>query len=353
MTHKLYELLGVTKEASGDEVRKAYRKAAITHHPDKGGDPEKFKEIANAYQVLSDEQKRLQYDELGDEGFAASGGGSGMANDPFGAGINPHELFEQLFRGGGFGFDFGGFGDGHGHGHHRGPTKRKDHSHTINVSLADAYHGTHKTLRVGLKKPCGGCKAQCYTCQGRGSVTDMRRMGFMTQMMTRVCDGCQGAGVTSKGCGECGGRGHTMEEKKVDVKVAAGVQTGHRYVISGLGEQAAGDNEISGDLVIELFVQPDPNFQRQGQDLVYTAKLTLAESIVGKIITIPHFGGDIHVSLADYGIVQPHKSYIIPNKGMPPSGNLILLFQIDYNKKQQLTDTERDTLRKAFEACGM
>lgn len=348
MTHKLYEALGVTKDASADDIRKAYRKAAITHHPDKGGDPEKFKEISNAYQVLSDEEKRRRYDDLGDEGYSASGG-SGMSD----FGMNPHDLFEQLFRGGGGGFPFHfdfGFGDG---GHHRGPSKRKDHNHTINISLADAYHGTQKVLRVGLKKPCTKCRNQCYTCQGRGTITDMRRMGFMTQMMTRACDACNGSGAVAKGCNECQQRGHVMDEKKIDVKVPPGVQTGHRFVISGMGEQALSDNEIAGDLVIEIFVQPDPNFQRQGQDLVFTAKLTLAESIVGKMITIPHFGGDIVISLEDYGIVQPHKSYVIPNKGMPTNGNLILLFQIDYTKKQQLTETDRSMLRTAFITCGM
>ncbi len=346
MTYKLYDVLGLAKDASPDDIRKAYRKAAITHHPDKGGDPEKFKEIANAYQILCDEEKRRRYDELGDEGFAASGGGAGM-DDAFG-GMNPHDLFEQLFRGaGGFQFDFG-FG-GH---HQRGPSKRKDHHHTIHVSQADAYHGTQKILRVGLKRPCMSCKSQCYTCQGRGTITDMRRMGFMTQMMTRPCDTCNGGGAVSKGCGDCQHRGHHMDEKKVEVKVPAGVQTGHRFVISGLGEQAVGDNEVSGDLVIEVFVQPDQNFQRQGQDLMYTVKLTLAESIVGKVITIPHYSGDIVVSLEEYGIVQPHKSYIIPQKGMP-GGNLVLIFQIDYTKKQQLSADERATLRDAFAACGM
>lgn len=345
MTHKLYDTLGVAQDATADDIRKAYRKSAIAHHPDKGGDPEKFKEISNAYQVLSDEEKRRRYDDLGDDGFAASGG-NGMPE-----GFNPHEIFEQLFRGGGgfpFHFDFG-FG---GHGEGNGRIKRKDHNHTIQISMADAYHGTQKMLRVGLKRPCLSCKTQCYTCQGRGTVTDMRRMGFMTQMMTRACDGCNGSGTVSKGCIECKEKGHTMEEKKVEVKVVPGVQTGHRFVIHGLGEQAMGDNDTSGDLIVEIFVQPDPHFQRQGQDLVHTVKLSLAESILGKSLIIPHFGGEIAISLQEYGIVQPQKSYIIPQKGFP-GGNLVLVFQIDYSKKLVLTETERDTLRSAFIACGM
>lgn len=347
MTHKFYDILGVAKDASQEDIKRAYRKAAITNHPDKGGDPEKFKEISNAYQVLSDEEKRRRYDQTGDDGFSDNGGMS----DGF-AGMNPHDLFEQLFRGGGgggfpFHFDFG-FGDG---GMNRGVTKKKDHVHAINISMSDAYHGTQKTLRIAMKKPCTSCKRQCYTCQGRGSITDMRRMGFMTQMVTRPCDACQGAGAASKGCASCNQQGHTMDERRVEVKIPAGVQMGHRFMFQGMGEQAVSDNEVSGDLIMEVIVQADPNFQRQGQDLIHTVKLTLAESIVGKVITIPHFAGELVLNLEEYGIIQPHKTYIINGKGMP-GGNLVIAFQIDYNKTT-LNVEERKLLRNVFKECGM
>lgn len=343
MGFKHYDVLEVPKNASAEDIRKAYRKAAIKYHPDKGGDPEKFKDVSNAYQVLSDEEKRRRYDQVGDEGFNENGGDTGFHS------MNPHDLFEQLFRGaGGGGFPFHvdfGFGDG------GQPSKRKDHLHTISISMADAYQGVQKVLRVGLKKTCHGCRTQCYGCQGRGQITDMRRMGFMTQMLTRQCDACAGAGSVSNGCGSCNNKGFNMEEKKVDVKIPAGVQTGHRFMLHGLGEQAVSDRDVPGDLVIEVFVQPDPNFQRQGQDLMYTVKLTLAESIIGKSIVIPHFAGDIHINLEEYGIIQPQKTYVLPHKGMP-GGNLILVFQIEYDKKQ-LNDDERKILKEAFVACGM
>lgn len=348
MAHKFYDILGVQPNASQEDIRKAYRKAAITNHPDKGGDPEKFKEISNAYQVLSDEEKRRRYDQVGDEGFDANGA---MA-DGFG-GMNPHDLFEQLFRGGGggggfpFHFDFG-FGDG---GMHRGTTKKKDHVHTISIPMVDAYHGTQKTLRIGMKKACQSCRRQCYTCQGRGSITDMRRMGFMTQMVTRPCDACNGAGSVSKGCTACNQQGHTMEEKRIELKIPQGVQTGYRFVYEKMGEQASSDHEVSGDLIIEILVQADVNFQRQGNDLIHTVKLTLAESIIGKMITIPHFAGEIAINLEDYGIIQPQKTYIINGKGMP-GGNLIIAFQIDYNKSN-ISEEDRSILRTAFQTVGM
>lgn len=345
MSYKLYDILGVSQNASVDDIRKAYRKAAIQNHPDKGGDPEKFKEISNAYQVLSDEEKRRRYDQLGDDGFNAASAEQGGGD--FG-GMSPQDLFDQFFRGaGGFPFHFE-FGHG---GMHPGPVRKKDHLHTIQISMGDAFHGVQKTMRVSLRKACGLCKKQCYTCQGKGNITDMRRMGFLTQMVTRPCDTCSGAGVMSKGCASCNQQGHTMEEKKIELKIPAGVQTGHRFVMAGMGEQATSDNEISGNLVLEVFVQPDPRFQRQGQDLIYPVKLTLAESIIGKTIVVPHFGGDIAINLEDYGIIQPQKSYILPGKGMA-GGNLVLAFHIDYNKVQ-LSQEERDILKQAFASCSL
>lgn len=346
MSFKFYDILGVSKDASSDDIKKAYRKAAIQNHPDKGGDPEKFKEISNAYQILSDDEKRRRYDQLGDDGFNATGaehGGGGFG------GMSPQDLFEQFFRGAGgggfpFHFDFG---------EPQGPVRKKDHLHTISISMSDAYHGVQKTMRVGLRKTCMSCRSMCYTCQGQGSITDMRRMGFITQMVSRVCDKCSGSGNITKGCPSCNHQGHTMDEKKIDVKIPAGVQTGHRFVMHGLGEQADKDNEVSGNLILEIFVQPDPNFQRQGQDLIYTVKLTLAESIIGKMVTIPHFGGDITINLEEYGIIQPQKSYILAGKGMPPNGNLVLVFNIDYYNKKVLTSEERNTLKAAFDTCNM
>lgn len=345
MTHKFYDVLGVSQDASAEEIKKAYRKLAIQYHPDKGGDQEKFKEVSNAYSILSDDEKRRRYDQVGDEGFREGGMEDG------GVGMNPHDLFEQLFRGAGGGFPFHfdfGFDP---HVQQRGPSKRKDHLHHIKIALADAYHGCTKTLRVGLKKPCAYCRSQCYTCQGRGSITDMRRMGFMTQMVSRPCDRCNATGAICKGCDSCGKSGFTTEEKKLEAKIPPGVQSGHRFVIPGCGEQACTENEVSGDLIMEVVVQPDPQFQRQGNDLIYTVKLTLAESIIGKVVNIPLFGETITLSLEEYGIIQPQKTYIIPGKGMS-GGNLVLVFAIEY-PKNSLTKEHRESLKRVFTECGM
>lgn len=352
MTFKYYDILGVSKDASKEELKKAYKKKAIQLHPDKGGDPEEFKALAEAYSVLSDDEQKERYDQLGDDAFKAaqSGGGGG---DVF-HGMNPQDLFEQFFGGGGMGgmpfhFDFG-----MGMGGHRGPAKKKDHHHVLKVSLQDAYFGVTKMLKVAITKLCTRCKEQCYGCQGRGSVTEMRRMGFLTQMMTRPCDACNGNAYVSKGkpgCSECSGQGTYREEKKLELVLPAGVSTGHRMVFQGMGDQAIGPNEVSGDLVFEVLVQPDPHFQRQGNDLIHTVSVTFAETMIGKTIKVPHFKEEITIELSDLGVIQPNKPYTVKGYGMQ-GGNLILIFQIQYpSKKLSASDVEK--LKEVFEQLNL
>lgn len=340
MTHKYYELLGVSQSSSKDEIKKAYKKLAIQMHPDKGGDPEKFKEVSNAYSVLSDDEKRRQYDQLGDEGFENSGGQPHM---------NPHDIFEQFFGGGG-GFPFG-FNM---HTGPVGPQKRNSHIHTMNITMDDAFHGIKKSVRVNLTKLCPKCKDMCHACQGKGHIMDMRRMGFLTQMMQRPCDACNGSGYVSKGklgCVECTGSGTLKEDHKLDINIPAGVESGHAIVFNGLGEQANSPNEISGDLVFQVNVQNHPFFQRQGNDLVYTEKITLKESICGKDVKIRHFTGNIDLNTSEYGVVQPNKPYIIKGKGMP-GGDLQVLFNVVY-PTMKLSESEREAIREAMNKASL
>lgn len=322
MSWKHYETLGIPKGSSKEDIKKAYKKLAVQNHPDKGGDPEKFKEISNAYQVLSDDDKRDRYDQLGDDGFNEMSGG----NDGF-HGMDPRHIFEQMFGGGmggmPFHFDFGFGGAPH------GPIKKKNHLHPIRITLADAYHGIHKTIRVSVQRNCKKCREMCHNCQGRGQVTDMRRMGFITQMMQRPCDRCQGSGSTSKGCNDCERQGTYREEKKLELHIPNGVHSGHKILFEGLGEQSLNDDEIAGDLVFEIHVVPHEHFQRSGDDLMYNTTMSFAESIVGKTITIPHFGGNVDIATHELGIIQPNKPYVIPGKGMP-NGNLVITFHIKY-----------------------
>jgi DnaJ homolog subfamily A member 2 len=355
MGHKLYDVLGVPQGASKEDIKKAFRKLAVQHHPDKGGDPEKFKEIAHAYEMLSDDGKRQEYDQYGDEGMAAmnggGGGGGGFAH------MDPHHIFEQFFGGGGmFGHDpFGGAPR---------PMRRNDQVHALRVSMHDAYHGCTKNMKIAVSRTCFSCKEVCGVCQGRGNITDMRRMGFFTQMMTRACDACHGTGQVSKGrsdCGQCGGKATYHEEKRVEINIPPGIQTGHSVHLQGLGEQAKAEGEVPGDLILQVVVQEDPRFQRNGNDLIHVVSLTFAESVLGKKITIPHFAGDFEIDTAEYGVIHPERPYYIGDKGMPYGGGpgapkgfgrLQLHFRVQYPQKRW-EPQHHEVLVEAFRKVGM
>lgn len=341
---KLYDTLGASPSATKDELKKAYRKLAVQHHPDKGGDAEKFKDISHAYEVLSDDQKRSVYDQVGDAGYqdAMSGGGGGMYHP------DANEMFAQMFA------NFGGFGFnvGHQHGHHQ--VQRSHHLHNITINLEQAFHGLTKNIKVNLKKPCMKCVAICNTCQGKGSITDMQRMGIFTSSSTRVCHVCSGSGMqvdTKPSCGQCKGVGHTNTEHVHDVKIHAGVTSGHQICLKGMGEQPHGPNEIAGDIVIQVLVEDHPVFTRTGKhmrNLVCKQKITFVESIIGKVFHIPTFGSETVVDTSALGIIAPHKTYIIKGKGMP-GGDLHLTFDVAYPLRP-LPQDERDLLREVFHA---
>lgn len=353
MTHKLYEVLGVPKDASKEDIKRAFRKLAVQHHPDKGGDPEKFKEIAHAYEVLNDDQKRNEYDHLGDEGLAMhQGGGAGFEH------MDPRHIFEQFFGGGSmFGGDmFGGM-----HSPQPSRVRRNDHMHAIRLSLQEAYQGITKHMRICVSKTCMRCKETCPACQGRGNITDMRRMGFFTQVMTRPCDVCHGTGQKSRGredCSECKGKATYQEEKRVEVVIPPGVHHGHQIRMDGLGEQPKMDGDIAGDLVLQVVVSSqDSHFRRNGDDLLHTISCTFAEAVIGKRVSIPHYGGAFDVDTSEYGIIQPDKTYIIPDKGMPMLdgrgyGKLQLQFQVHY-PQNKFTAEEKARLTECFASLGI
>lgn len=343
--HKLYSVLGLDKGASADEIKKAYRKKALELHPDKPtGDAEKFKEVNAAYEVLSDAQKKQQYDELGDAGITNQGGG--MPPD-----IN--EMFANLFNGTGFGFP-----GGNPFGFRQGPIRRQDIVHNVSITLHDAYFGLKKNIKIKIDKTCFKCQTQCPACQGRGQITDMRRIGPMTQMMTRICDICKGSGnVTNGNCQECTGGKHA-EERKVELDIPRGVQTGYQIRINQCGEQAKTADEIPGDLIFQVNIIQHEKYERREADLVCVIPITFTESILGKQLTMPHFTGDITVDIEKFTVVQPEKKYIVEGKGMPRDpqgktfGNLILQFHISYPSKTW-TAEERTMLETTFKTVGL
>lgn len=343
MGHKLYDVLGLAKGASKDEIKRAYRKLAVQHHPDKGGDPEKFKEISNAYNVLSNDDQKARYDQIGDA-MLDQGGGGGH--------VDPRNLYEQFFN-------FDPFENMFAHMHERQQTVRcNDHVHQMRISLADAFHGTTKTIRIAIQKTCFSCKDTCNACQGRGTITDMRRMGIFTQMSTRPCEICNGTGQVTRGrddCSQCNGKGGYKVEEKKDINLPKGIHNGVQVRIHGHGEQPRREGDVPGDLVLQIIINDDPNFVRTGNDLVYRASLTFVESLIGKKLRVPHFTEEFEVDTSQWGIIQGDKPYIVEKKGMPYGeneyGKLIIIFNIAY-PTTPLSEEHRTRIAECMRSIG-
>lgn len=335
---KLYNTLGVSKDASQDEIRRAYKKLAVQNHPDKGGDENKFKEISAAYDILSDEQKRAQYNQMGDAAFENGGMQNGGAHH-----MNPHDIFSQMFGGidpfgGGahFGFNM--------HQQQQHNVRRNDNVHNIHISLADAFNGMRKSIKIILTKTCLKCKTMCNDCQGVGTITEMHRVAIFTQMINRPCGKCNGTGTISKAkkdCSECEGKCNYNVDIKKEIEIPKAVQHGHEIRLQGYGEQIQTPKETPGDLVLRILIDEDKNFTRNGNDLIHKLSISFLESVVGKEITIPHYAGEIKMNIDNFGVIEPNKKYILPGKGMTSGDHLIIIFSIKYPKKELSAETKK------------
>jgi len=315
-----YSDLGVQKGCSDEDVKKSYRKLVMKHHPDKGGDPEQFKKIQGAYEILSDPQKRQNFDQFGNPDGPPVGG------NPFGGGF-PGDIFSQMF-GGGNPFQ---------RQQSRGAKRRNDSRHELTISLEDAYNGVHRHLRLGLHKPCMKCRQKCSACQGRGMIHI--QMGPM--VMQQPCPNCGGQGSSRPGCKDCGGSGNKIENLNLEVVIPAGIEDGGQVTCKSLGEQPLNPDEEAGDLIFVIRVKSHPEFMRQGNDLIWATKISFVDSVNGKNIKIPHFAGEINISTADWGVLDPREDYVIPGKGFN-GGKLRIQFNILYPNGERYTVTKVD-----------
>ena len=346
-----YEVLGVAREASVEEIRKSYKREALKHHPDRNqGDAAaeaKFKEANEAYQVLSDDQKRQIYDQFGHEGLQGGAGGGQDMGDMF---SHMQDLFSEMFS--------GGFGFGGGKRQQRG--RGADLRVQQRLTLQEAAFGTKREVTVRAPSPCTDCEGSgakagtkpeaCAQCRGSGQVSSAR--GFV--MFTSPCGKCGGQGVVIKSpCKTCEGRGAVEKTRKVMVQFPAGLDAGQRLRVSGQGMGGV-RGAPAGDLYVEIDVAEDPRFERDGADLVTRVKVSFTEAALGAEIPVPALvpvghEGESTVDVTVPPGTQPGTPIALKNQGVPRldgRGRGTLVAVIDVNVPITLTEKGRKLLEE-------
>lgn len=320
-----YEVLGVKKDATAAQIKAAYKKMAIKYHPDRNPDnqeaEEKFKEAAEAYDVLRDDQKRARYDQFGHAGVGGAAGGGGFG----GGGMNMDDIFSMFgdifggHMGGGFS-GFSGFGGGGGKQVYRGSDLRIK----VKLTLDEVANGCTKKFNVRKYVTCTHCKGSgsedgstqtCPTCNGTGSTYRTVNSMFGRMQTQQVCPTCRGEGTTIKNkCKHCHGEGIVQGEELIEVNIPKGVDTGMVITVQGKGN-AGKHNGVNGDIQILVEVQEHKDFLRQEQDLVYNLLLDIPTAILGGQVEVPTLDGKVKIKI-DSG-TQPGKVMRLRGKGLP------------------------------------
>lgn len=341
MAHReLYDLLDVSPNATDADLKKAYRKKAMKYHPDRNPEAgDKFKEISNAYDILSNPEKREIYDKHGLEGL----------KEGRGAGGGPTDLFEHLF----------GFGGGGGRGRNHGPQRGEDTQEVFEVTLEDLYCGTTKKVAFRKKVLCATCKGtggkngkvgkRCNICDGRGVRLELRQVGpGMVQQIQRACDRCQGTGEIFDPkdlCDECKGKKINTERKILEVNVDKGMREGQKITFRGEGDQEPGVE--AGDVVLVLKAKEHPIFERRGNDLIMKRTITITEALCGFKMAIEHLDKRVLLVTCNPGeLIKPNDIKIIKGEGFPEhrqifnKGDLYIVFQIDFTFPKEMLTAE-------------
>ncbi|KAG9451477.1 hypothetical protein H6P81_011442 [Aristolochia fimbriata] len=332
-----YSVLGVSRNASKSEIKSAYRKLARNYHPDVNKEPgaeQKFKEISNAYEVLSDDEKRSLYDKFGEAGLKGAGmGGMGDFSNPF-------DLFESLFDG------MGGMGRMGGRRAANRPIRGEDERYSLVLNFKEAVFGAEKEIEVTRLESCGTCggsgakpgtqSTKCNTCGGEGEVISATRtpLGILQQFMT--CSSCGGTGEISTPCKTCRGDGRVTKTKRISLKVPAGVDSGSQLRVRSEGN-AGRKGGPPGDLFVVIDVLPDPVLKRDGTNILYTCKVSYVDAILGTTTKVPTVDGTVDLKIP--AGTQPGTTLVMAKKGVPsldkryPRGDQLVRVQVEIPKR--------------------
>lgn len=356
-----YEVLGVSKSADATEIKKAYRKLALKYHPDKNpGDKEaeeKFKEAAEAYDVLSNEEKRRRYDQFGHAGVGGAGQGG------FGGGMSMDDIFSQfgdIFGSFGGFSGFGGFGGGRSARRvNRGTNLRVK----VKMNLQEIATGIEKKIKVKKYEACQHCNgtgakdgksySTCSTCKGSGQVTRVQNTILGAMQTTSTCPTCEGEGkIINEKCTFCNGEGVLMSEEVISINIPAGVGEGMQLSLSGKGN-AARRGGVNGDLIVLIEEEEHPELVRDGNDLLYNVFIGYPEAVLGETVEIPTIEGKVKVKI-EAG-TQPGKILRLRGKGLPDVngyGKGDLLAKVNVWIPKNLSKDEKKLVEKMKEAEG-
>ncbi|SFJ09339.1 molecular chaperone DnaJ [Thermoflavimicrobium dichotomicum] len=350
-----YEVLGVDRNATADEIRKAYRKLARKYHPDVNKEPdaeEKFKEIKEAYEVLSDEQKRAHYDQFGHtdpSGGFGTGGFAGGFDGGFSGGFSGIEDIFDMF--------FGGT--------RRNPFAARqgaDLEYRIQIDFKDAIYGTSVELQIPKTEACPTCKGSgakqgsrpetCSVCRGRGQVEEVKNTPWGKIQHSRTCPSCKGEGkVIREKCSTCTGLGKVKRKRKLSVKIPAGIYDGDRLRVRGEGEPGINGGP-PGDLIITVFVKPHEVFVRDGYDLVCELPITFGVAALGGEVVVPTLEGKAKLKIPTG--TQTGTEFRLRGKGVPRSRGMVgdLRVRVRVVTPTNLNEEQREALRQFSRLCG-
>lgn len=357
MARDYYELLGVSRSADQDEIKRAYRRLARKYHPDvnkEAGAEELFKEVNRAYEVLSEPEVRARYDRFGEAGVgSAASAGAGFQDMGDMGGFA--DIFESFF---------GGFGGASAGSRRRGPTRGDDLRLDLKLSFKDAVFGGEKEIKIGHLEVCDTCNGSgakpgtrpvtCSTCNGNGQVRRTTRTPFGSFAQVSACPTCNGTGeMVEERCEVCGGSGQLQESKKLKITIPAGVDNGTRLRVSNEGD-AGQKGGTAGDLYVYLFVDEDDHFRRDGINVLSDLKITYLQAILGAKIEVDTVDGKVDLEVPSG--TQPNTVLTLENRGVPKLGNPVSrgnhLITVQVQVPTRLKPEERELVEKLAEMRG-